>query len=138
MNGDFTPELLEGIKSALDRKEQIILFQNRRGYSPYLICNDCNHVPKCQSCDVSLTFHMHSNTLICHYCGHKESVPAICEACGSTGIRTVGFGTEKLEEDLKILFPDIHVQRMDQDTTRSKYSYQTIIDRFERGRPIFW
>ncbi|MEO9966885.1 MAG: primosomal protein N' [Reichenbachiella sp.] len=133
MKGDFTPELLEAIKNALEKNEQIILFQNRRGYSPYLICHDCNHVPKCQSCDVSLTYHMHNNVLICHYCGHKESVPAICDACGSTAIRTVGFGTEKLEEDLKILFPDAHVERMDQDTTRSKYSYQQIIDRFERG-----
>lgn len=133
MKGDFTPELLEGIKSALDKKEQVIIFQNRRGYSPYLICNDCNHVPKCQSCDVSLTYHMHNNVLICHYCGHKETVPAICDACGSTAIRTVGFGTEKLEEDLKLLFPEAHIQRMDQDTTRSKYSYQHIIDRFERG-----
>ncbi|MDW3211276.1 MAG: primosomal protein N' [Reichenbachiella sp.] len=133
MKGDFTPELLEGIKSALEKKEQVIIFQNRRGYSPYLICNDCNHVPKCQSCDVSLTYHMHNNVLICHYCGHKESVPAICDACGSTAIKTVGFGTEKLEEDLKLLFPEAHIQRMDQDTTRSKYSYQHIIDRFERG-----
>ncbi|WP_420579845.1 replication restart helicase PriA [Reichenbachiella sp.] len=133
MKGDFTPELLEGIKMALEKKEQVIIFQNRRGYSPYLICNDCNHVPKCQSCDVSLTYHMHNNVLICHYCGHKESLPAICEACGSTAIRTVGFGTEKLEEDLKLLFPEAHIQRMDQDTTRSKYSYQHIIDRFERG-----
>lgn len=133
MKGDFTPELLEGIKQALDNQEQVILFQNRRGYSPYLICHDCNHVPKCQSCDVSLTYHMGNNVLICHYCGHKESVPAICDACGSTAIRTVGFGTEKLEEDLKLLFPEAHIQRMDQDTTRSKYSYQHIIDRFERG-----
>lgn len=133
MKGDFTPELLAGIKEALERKEQIILFQNRRGYSPYLICHDCNHVPRCNNCDVSLTYHMNSNVLICHYCGHKESVPAICEACGSTAIRTVGFGTEKLEEDLKILFPEANIQRMDQDSTRSKYSYQHIIDRFERG-----
>ncbi|UXP31284.1 primosomal protein N' [Reichenbachiella agarivorans] len=133
MHGDFTPELLEAIGSALEKKEQVILFQNRRGYSPYLICHDCNHVPRCQSCDVSLTFHMHSNHLICHYCGYKESVPAVCEACGSTAIRTVGVGTEKIEEDLKILFPEAHVQRMDQDTTRSKYGYQNIIDRFQNG-----
>lgn len=133
MQGDFTPELMAGITAALEKKEQVILFQNRRGYSPYLICNDCNHVPKCQSCDVSLTFHMHSNHLVCHYCGYKESVPAVCDACGSTAIRTVGVGTEKIEEDLKILFPEAHVQRMDQDTTRSKYGYQNIIDRFEKG-----
>lgn len=133
MKGDFTPELLQGIKEALEKKEQVILFQNRRGYSPYLICHDCNHVPKCQNCDVSLTYHMNNNVLICHYCGHKESVPAVCDACGSTAIRTVGFGTEKLQEDLKVIFPEAHIQRMDQDTTRNKYSYQQIIDRFERG-----
>ncbi len=133
MNGDFTPELIEGIKDALGKKEQVILFQNRRGYSPYLICNDCNYVPKCRSCDVSLTYHMGNNAIICHYCGQKERVPAICDACGSTAILTVGFGTEKLEEDLKILFPQAHIQRMDQDTTRSKYGYQRIIERFERG-----
>lgn len=133
MQGDFTPELIDEITQALERKEQVILFQNRRGYSPYLICNDCNHVPKCQSCDVSLTYHMHSNHLVCHYCGFKDAVPATCEACGSTAIRTVGVGTEKIEEDLKILLPEAHIQRMDQDTTRSKYAYQNIIDRFENG-----
>ncbi|PIB37409.1 primosomal protein N' [Reichenbachiella sp. 5M10] len=133
MQGDFTPELVAEIEGALEKKEQVILFQNRRGYSPYLICNDCNHVPKCQSCDVSLTFHMHSNSLICHYCGHKEGVPMVCDACGSTAMKTVGVGTEKIEEDLKLLFPEAHIQRMDQDTTRSKYGYQNIIDRFEKG-----
>jgi len=131
MQGDFTPELLSAIKKTLEEKEQVILFQNRRGYSPYIICKDCNHVPRCQNCDVSLTYHMHADHLVCHYCGHKESVPAICDACGSTNIKTVGFGTEKLEEDLKLLFPDAGIQRMDQDTTRSKYSYQNIIDLFE-------
>lgn len=133
MQGDFTPELIQEIGGALERKEQVILFQNRRGYSPYVMCHDCNHVPRCQSCDVSLTFHMHSNLLICHYCGYKEAVPAVCDACGSTAIRTIGVGTEKIEEDLKILFPEAHIERMDQDTTRSKYGYQNIIDRFENG-----
>ncbi|WP_109830462.1 replication restart helicase PriA [Reichenbachiella versicolor] len=133
MKGDFTPELLEQIENRLDKNEQVILFQNRRGYSPYLICGDCSHVPKCQNCDVSLTYHMNSHLLICHYCGHKESMPSVCEACGSTAIKTVGFGTEKLEEDLKLIFPEARIQRMDQDTTRSKHGYQTIIDRFENG-----
>lgn len=133
IKGEFTPELLEGIKTALDKEEQVIVFQNRRGYSPYLMCDDCNHVPKCQNCDVSLTYHMYSHQLICHYCGHKESVPTDCEACGSTGIRTIGYGTEKLEDDLKLIYPEARIQRMDQDTTRSKTGHQTIIDRFENG-----
>ena len=133
MKGDFTPELISAIQLRLDKSEQVILFQNRRGYSPYLICGDCAHVPKCLNCDVSLTYHMNSHVLICHYCGHKEGMPTVCSACNSTAIRTVGFGTEKIEEDLKLLFPEAKVQRMDQDTTRSKHSYQLIIERFESG-----
>lgn len=132
IKGDFSSILLYELESALEKGEQAILFQNRRGYSPYITCNDCAHVPSCENCSVSLTYHMYSNTLKCHYCGHQEAVPQICTACGSTGIRTVGFGTEKLEEDLKLLFPQANIQRMDQDTTRSKYSYQSIIDRFEK------
>jgi len=132
IKGDFTSVLIEELERVLERGEQAILFQNRRGYSPFITCNDCAHVPKCDNCSVSLTYHMYSNTLKCHYCGHQEAVPQVCTACGSTGIRTVGFGTEKLEEDLKLLFPQANIQRMDQDTTRSKYSYQTIIDRFEK------
>ncbi|MFY0628123.1 MAG: primosomal protein N' [Reichenbachiella sp.] len=133
IKGEFTPELLDGVNMALGKNEQVIIFQNRRGYSPYLMCDDCNHVPKCQNCDVSLTYHMHSHLLICHYCGHKESLPSTCDACGSSAIRTIGYGTEKLEDDLKIIFPEARIQRMDQDTTRSKTAYQTIIDRFENG-----
>jgi len=133
IKGDFTSHLLDKMVKVLDKQEQIILFQNRRGYAPYLSCNDCNHVPQCQNCSVSLTYHLYSNTLRCHYCGYLEAVPQLCSACGSTAIKTVGFGTEKLEEDLKILFPQVKIQRMDQDTTRSKYSYQSIIDRFEKG-----
>lgn len=132
LKGDFTSTLIAEMEGVLERGEQAILFQNRRGYSPYISCNDCAHVPKCENCSVSLTYHMYSNTLKCHYCGHQEAVPQVCPACNSTGIRTVGFGTEKLEEDLKLLFPQANIQRMDQDTTRSKYSYQTIIDRFEK------
>ncbi len=132
IKGDFSSVLIKELESVLAKEEQAILFQNRRGYSPYITCNDCAHVPACENCSVSLTYHMYSNTLKCHYCGHQEIVPQICTACESTGIRTVGFGTEKLEEDLKILFPSAKIQRMDQDTTRSKYSYQSIIDRFEK------
>lgn len=133
MKGDFSAELVQLIQQTLDKKEQVILFQNRRGYSPYLLCNECSHVPKCENCSVSLTYHMYSNELRCHYCGHHEPLPMECPACRFTGIKAMGFGTEKLEEDLKLLFPQAHVQRMDQDTTRSKYSYQNIIDDFARG-----
>ncbi|MFY0652719.1 MAG: primosomal protein N' [Cyclobacteriaceae bacterium] len=132
IKGDFSSLLINELQSVLDNGEQAILFQNRRGYSPYISCNDCSYVPQCENCSVSLTYHMYSNTLKCHYCGHQQGVPHACPACNSTAIRTVGFGTEKLEEDLKLLFPDANIQRMDQDTTRSKYSYQSIIDRFEK------
>ncbi len=131
IKGDFSSVLVDALQQVLDKGEQAILFQNRRGYSPFVSCNDCAYVPKCENCSVSLTYHMYSNTLKCHYCGHQEIVPQICPACSSTALRTIGFGTEKLEEDLKLLFPQANIQRMDQDTTRSKYSYQTIIDRFE-------
>jgi primosomal protein N' (replication factor Y) len=133
IKGDFTSHLLDEMEARLDKGEQVILFQNRRGYSPYLTCNDCNHVPQCENCSVSLTYHMYSDTLKCHYCGFQEAVPQICTACGSAAVKTVGFGTEKLEEDIKLIFPQAKTQRMDQDTTRSKYSYQSIIDRFEKG-----
>ena len=134
MQGDFTPELIEAIGEAMEKGEQTIVFQNRRGYSPYLSCDQCSHVPKCQNCDVSLTYHMNAHLLVCHYCGHKEPLISACPSCGSSSLRTVGYGTEKLEDDLKVLFPNATIQRMDQDTTRSKNSYQTIIDRFEEGQ----
>ena len=133
IKGDFTSLLLEEIEVKLEKNEQVILFQNRRGYAPYLSCDDCSHVPQCENCSVSLTYHLYSDTLKCHYCGFQEAVPQICTACGSSAVKTVGFGTEKLEEDLKLIFPQARTQRMDQDTTRSKYSYQSIIDRFEKG-----
>ncbi len=131
IKGDFSALLVEKIAAALDRNEQAIIFQNRRGYSHYVSCEECGWIPKCHSCAVSLTFHMHYNQLRCHYCGHHEALPVTCPACGSSKLRTVGFGTEKLEEDLKILFPEARIQRMDLDTTRRKYSYQKIINDFE-------
>ena len=95
MKGLFTPELIAAIKTTLANNQQVILFQNRRGYAPYLACNACNHVPKCQHCEVSLTYHMHSHRLVCHYCGYAEAVPATCAACQANDIRMVGFGTRK-------------------------------------------
>lgn len=133
VKADFTKELIEGIENTLSKGEQAIIFQNRRGYAPYLTCEDCAWIPQCENCSVSLTYHMYHNELRCHYCSYKQKVPGVCSACGSTHIKTIGFGTEKLEDDLKLLFPGAKIQRMDLDTTRRKYSYQTIIDNFEKG-----
>jgi primosomal protein N' (replication factor Y) (superfamily II helicase) len=133
MKGDFSTLLVNRIEEALSRKEQIIVFQNRRGYAHIMQCQDCGWIPDCHSCAVSLTYHMHRNHLKCHYCGHMEKVPYACPSCGSTRLGMKGFGTEKIEDDLKILFPEIRIQRMDLDTTRSKYSYQKILEDFERG-----
>ncbi len=131
--GEFSGTLLRAINSTLADKEQVIIFQNRRGYSPILDCEDCGWVPKCINCAVSLTYHQFKHSLICHYCGYKESLPTSCPTCSSKRLRTVGYGTEKLEEELKFHFPEAHIQRMDLDTTRSKNSYETIIEQFEKG-----
>jgi primosomal protein N' (replication factor Y) len=134
MRNDFSSVLLEDLKLCLDNNEQAILFQNRRGYAPYLNCEDCAYIPKCTSCSVSLTYHMHSGELRCHYCGFTERLPQKCEACGSTKIKSIGFGTEKLEDDLKTFLPEARIQRMDLDTTRNKNAYQNIIQDFETGK----
>lgn len=131
MKNDFSDTLLKEIQANLDQKKQVILFQNRRGYAPYLCCEDCAHIPKCKNCSVSLTYHMYLNEIRCHYCGHVESLPNTCEACGSSKIKTSGFGTEKIEDEIKLHFPEAKVQRMDLDTTRKKNSYQQIIEDFE-------
>ncbi len=133
MQEDFSPQLVDALKETLATGKQAIIFQNRRGYSPFISCMDCNWIPKCEQCAVSLTYHMYSNQMRCHYCGYQEKPKAACPACGSTKLSTVGFGTEKLEEDLKRIFPSASIKRMDLDTTRSKYSYQSIIDDFENG-----
>jgi primosomal protein N' (replication factor Y) len=134
MRNDFSSVLLEELSYCLEKDEQAILFQNRRGYAPYLNCDDCAYIPKCESCSVSLTYHMHSGELRCHYCGFTEKMPQTCEACGSTKIIPVGYGTEKLEDDLKLFLPEARVQRMDLDTTRAKNAYQNIIQDFESGK----
>lgn len=133
LKGDFSSALIEKISEALAKNEQVIIFQNRRGYAPHVTCDECAWIPKCDHCDVSLTYHMFKNELRCHYCGFVKKSPPACPACGSTRIRTVGFGTEKLEEDLKLHIPEAKVKRMDLDTTRRKYSYQTLIEEFEKG-----
>ncbi len=132
MTGHFSELLLDKMKIALKEKEQIILFQNRRGYAPYMECKGCAYIPKCKNCDVSLTVHKVFNTLSCHYCGYSESIPAICPACGTPGLSAKGFGTEQIEDELKLIFPDARVARMDLDTTRSKKSYEKIISNFEQ------
>ncbi len=131
MQEHFSSTLVEAIQHALDTKKQVILFQNRRGYTPMLICAACGYTPKCINCDVSLTYHKSSAKLHCHYCGYKQSPPAECPACGSAKIEQKGYGTEKIEEDIKMLFPEIRVSRMDYDTTRNRNSFQQIINDFE-------
>lgn len=132
--GHFSDVLLEKIASALQNKEQIILFQNRRGYAPFVECKACAYIPKCKNCDVSLTLHASVNTLNCHYCGYTERLPDICPVCKTPGLQTRGFGTEKIEEEIKKIFPDAHVQRMDFDTTRSKKAYEQIIAAVENHK----
>jgi primosomal protein N' (replication factor Y) (superfamily II helicase) len=131
--GEFSSKLINSIQTALSSKEQVIVFQNRRGYSPVLECEDCGWVPRCINCAVSLTYHQYKHALVCHYCGYRENVPAQCPSCTSSRLLTPGYGTEKLEEELKLHFPEAHIQRMDLDTTRSKTGYETIIDQFEKG-----
>jgi len=133
MHGDFSPALLEAVEATIGAGKQVILFQNRRGYAPYLHCDDCANIPKCPNCSVSLTYHMYRQELQCHYCGFREPLPSHCEACGSAKIKTIGFGTEKLEDDLKVLLPQGRISRMDLDTTRTRTHYEELIESFENG-----
>ena len=134
MEGHFSDVLIEKISKALTNKEQIILFQNRRGYAPYIECKNCAYVPKCKNCDVSLTVHKVFNTLTCHYCGYSEPIPQICPACKTPGLNSKGFGTEKIEDEIKLIFPEARVSRMDFDTTRSKKSFEKLISEFEQHK----
>lgn len=131
MLGHFSDELLEEITEALSKGEQVILFQNRRGFSPYVECMTCGHVPHCPSCDVSLTYYKFKNQLRCHYCGHSIANPSHCHSCQSVDLTTKGFGTEQIEMELKTLFPEKNIGRMDQDTTRGKFGFEKIIDSFK-------
>ncbi len=132
-HGSFSIQLLEEIKHTIAQDKQVIIFQNRRGYAPFLICEDCGNVPICENCNVSLTYHQYSSELRCHYCGYTQGVPTNCEACGSLRIKTVGHGTEKIEEDLQIALPTVNIERMDYDTTRKKNGYERIINNFTAG-----
>lgn len=132
MTGHFSDRLLEEIKTTLELGEQVILFQNRRGYSPILECTTCGHSPQCPNCDVSLTFHNFSNQLRCHYCGYHMAMQQKCMACDSVELTTKGFGTEQIETELKALLPEASIGRMDFDTTRGKHGHQKIISAFEQ------
>jgi primosomal protein N' (replication factor Y) (superfamily II helicase) len=134
MESHFAPQLLDAISDALKCNEQVLLFQNRRGFSPYIECNACGWIPHCKHCDVSLTYHKKTNRLNCHYCGFSIPNPPSCSSCGDTDIRTRGFGTEKVEDEIKIFFPDARVMRMDMDTTRTRKSYERIINDFENRK----
>jgi primosomal protein N' (replication factor Y) len=134
MVSHFTPELLNAIDEALGKDEQVILFRNRRGFSPYIQCSECGWIPVCVRCAVNLTYHKTANKLVCHYCGYTASLPHKCDNCLSTGMTTRGFGTEKIEDEIKIVFPGARVARMDQDTTRSRNSFNNIIKAFEERR----
>jgi len=134
MVGAFSPLLLTRMREALERGEQVILFQNRRGFAPVIECHQCGWVPTCQHCDVSLTLHRQLNQLTCHYCGFTYRIPTECPCCGSTDLRTRGFGTEKIEEQVREVFPEARIARMDLDTTRTRNAYERIITDFGAGR----
>ena len=133
MRGPFSPDLLAAMREALDNKKQVILFQNRRGFAPMIECNVCGWVPKCKNCDVSLTLHKTMNVLTCHYCGYSYPVPTRCPNCDSTDLRGRGFGTEKVEDQIRELFPTARVARMDLDTTRTRNAYERLIGEFSAG-----
>ena len=134
MQGPFSPMLVKEIRQALEKKEQVILFQNRRGFAPMIECHTCSWVPKCKNCDVSLTYHKGLNVLTCHYCGCTYQVPRSCPACEGVELQHKGFGTERIEDDIKAIFPEARVARMDLDTTRTRSAYEKIIADFEEGK----
>jgi len=134
MKSMFTSSLLGDIEEALKKEEQVILFQNRRGFAHFIECRVCAHVPQCVNCDVSLTYHKKADLLRCHYCGYSISLPKICPACGNPLMETKGFGTEKIEEELSMFFPKARITRMDLDSTRAKNAHADIINRFEERK----
>ncbi len=134
MTGPFSPVLIANIKKALNGNEQVILFQNRRGFAPMIECQECGWVPRCTNCDVSLTMHKTTNQLTCHYCGYTYQIPTACPNCGSTKLRGRGYGTEKIEDYVKEIFPEARLARMDLDTTRTRSAYERIISDFSSGR----
>lgn len=134
MTGPFSDPLIEAMSNALNEKKQVILFQNRRGYSPLMECRTCGWVPRCKHCDVSLTLHKSSSKLTCHYCGYSIPAPKICPNCEENNFINLGYGTEKIEDDLLKIFPDARTARMDLDTTRTRTAYESIISDFQQGK----
>jgi len=134
MSGPFSPQLLAAVRAALKEGRQAILFQNRRGFAPMIECKVCGWVPKCENCDVSLTLHKNVNMLTCHYCGYTYQVPAACPNCGNTDLKGRGYGTEKIEDQIRDIFPEARVARMDLDTTRTRNAYERLIGDFSAGR----
>ena len=132
-NGNYTPVLLEKIRQNLDRKEQVVLLLNRRGYSSFVMCRDCGSVDECPNCDISLTLHMDTRSMQCHYCGFQKAIPRICPSCSSSSIRYYGTGTQRAFEELQDLFPDARILRMDVDTTRKKGSHENLLQAFGQG-----
>ncbi len=129
-NGIFSAPLVKALRDTLESRHQAIIFQNRRGYAPIVICHECGWTPKCTNCDVSLVYHKHTNELRCHYCGYSVTLPGVCPACGSNALDAFGYGTERIAGDINEILPDARVTRMDMDTTRNKDSYEQIIERF--------
>src|SRR5690606_25845096 len=127
----FSGQLLQEIKDAIARKQQVILFQNRRGHTPLSQCHTCGHITKCIHCDVSLTYHKSSGKLHCHYCGFSEDPILVCPACGSTHITSRGFGTERVEEELEMLLPEARIGRLDLDSTRGKHGFERVLNAFD-------
>ena len=134
MQGPFSPQLIEAMQTALAAGEQVILFQNRRGFAPQIQCHVCGWVPRCPHCDVPLTLHKRSGRMTCHYCGFSSDIPQQCPACENPDLRGHGFGTERIEDDLQRYFPEVRVARMDLDTTRTRTEYEQIIDDFAQGK----
>jgi primosomal protein N' (replication factor Y) (superfamily II helicase) len=126
--------LVNALKETLENHEQAILFRNRRGYSPMLMCNTCGHIPQCKNCDVSLTYHKFSNLLKCHYCGYKTEMISECPACGNRQMRPIGYGTEKIEDEIALVYDRAKVKRMDYDSVKGKTGHQKLIQEFENGK----
>ena len=134
VSGPFSPRLLAAVRGALERGEQAILFQNRRGFAPMIECRQCGWVPKCPNCDISLTYHKSMNYLSCHYCGYTMKVPEVCPCCESKDIRGRGYGTEKIEDEIRSIFPEARIARMDLDTTHTRNAYERLINDFSTGK----
>ena len=134
VSGPFSPRLLTAVRGALERGEQAILFQNRRGFAPMIECRQCGWVPKCPNCDISLTYHKSMNYLSCHYCGYTMKVPEVCPCCESKDIRGRGYGTEKIEDEIRSIFPEARIARMDLDTTHTRNAYERLINDFSTGK----